>query len=180
MARASKRDDVLEAIVAIIERDGLTPVTLDAVAAETGMTRAGLLYHFPSREALIQATHEHLTAEWERDLMANAGKTADEASEAERHAAYVNVCLKAARRVELLLMLESCESGRLGNLWQQVIERWAPPAPAPTDAAGVDKFIARLAADGLWMHEALSSRSLPPALRESIVARLARLLEGET
>lgn len=47
MARASKRLEVLEAIVSIIERDGLTAVTLDAVALETGMTRAGLLYHFP-------------------------------------------------------------------------------------------------------------------------------------
>ena len=45
MARASKRLEVLEAIVSIIERDGLTAVTLDAVALETGMTRAGLLYH---------------------------------------------------------------------------------------------------------------------------------------
>ncbi len=32
MARASKRLEVLEAIVSIIERDGLTAVTLDAVA----------------------------------------------------------------------------------------------------------------------------------------------------
>ena len=76
MARASKRDDVLEAVVTIIERDGLTAVTLDAVAAEIGMTRAGLLYHFPSREALIRATHEHLAGQWERELVASAGKTA--------------------------------------------------------------------------------------------------------
>ena len=73
MARASKRDDVLEAVVTIIERDGLTAVTLDAVAAEIGMTRAGLLYHFPSREALIRATHEHLAGQWERELVASAG-----------------------------------------------------------------------------------------------------------
>lgn len=75
MARASKRLEVLEAIVSIIERDGLTAVTLDAVALETGMTRAGLLYHFPSREALILATHEHLTRSWEQELEASAGNT---------------------------------------------------------------------------------------------------------
>lgn len=178
MARVSKRYDLLEAVVAIIERDGLTPVTLDAVATETGMTRAGLLYHFPSREALIRATHEHLTAQWERDLVAQAGKSADEASAAERHAAYVAVCFASARRVELLLMLENSEAGGLGDLWQDVIERWAPPAPDPDDAGGVDRFVARLAADGLWMHEALSAKPLPPALRRRIVARLADLLGG--
>ncbi|MDI9689930.1 helix-turn-helix domain-containing protein [Burkholderia cenocepacia] len=83
MARASKRLEVLEAIVSIIERDGLTAVTLDAVALETGMTRAGLLYHFPSREALILATHEHLTRSWEQELEASAGNTSDRATDAE-------------------------------------------------------------------------------------------------
>ncbi|HAT3901112.1 TPA: TetR family transcriptional regulator, partial [Citrobacter freundii] len=109
MARASKRLEVLEAIVSIIERDGLTAVTLDAVALETGMTRAGLLYHFPSREALILATHEHLTRSWEQELEASAGNTSDRATDAERHAAYINTCARAARRVELLLMLESSD-----------------------------------------------------------------------
>ncbi|WP_257000265.1 TetR/AcrR family transcriptional regulator, partial [Enterobacter cloacae] len=90
MARASKRLEVLEAIVSIIERDGLTAVTLDAVALETGMTRAGLLYHFPSREALILATHEHLTRSWEQELEASAGNTSDRATDAERHCCKVS------------------------------------------------------------------------------------------
>jgi AcrR family transcriptional regulator len=179
MARASKRDDVLEAVVTIIERDGLTAVTLDAVAAEIGMTRAGLLYHFPSREALIRATHEHLTGQWERELVESAGKTAAEASEAERHLAYVNVSVKAARRVELLLMLESCENKELGDLWQDVIDRWAPPFPVPCDDAAMKRFIARLAADGLWMHEALSSRPVSRELRRDVIARLTDLLDGD-
>ncbi|RDT19859.1 TetR/AcrR family transcriptional regulator, partial [Klebsiella pneumoniae] len=50
MARPNKREEALNAVVSIIEREGITALTLDAVAAETGMTRAGLLYHFPSRE----------------------------------------------------------------------------------------------------------------------------------
>ena len=98
MARASKRLEVLEAIVSIIERDGLTAVTLDAVALETGMTRAGLLYHFPSREALILATHEHLTRSWEQELEASAGNTSDRATDAERHAAVREVHVDHQRR----------------------------------------------------------------------------------
>lgn len=52
MARPNKREEALNAVVSIIEREGITALTLDAVAAETGMTRAGLLYHFPSRVRL--------------------------------------------------------------------------------------------------------------------------------
>lgn len=179
MARVNKREEVLEAIARIIERDGLTTVTLDAVAVATGMTRAGLLYHFPSREALIQATHEHLTKLWEESLIESAGKASDEASDSERHSAYINVCTKAARRVELLLMLESSDSQELGQLWQQIIDRWAPPAPQSDDASGLDKFIARLAADGLWIHEALSTNSLHPDLRKRVIDRLTQLVNGD-
>ena len=52
--RTSNRRKILDAIIAIVERDGITAVTFDAVAAETGLTRGGLLYHFPSREALLR------------------------------------------------------------------------------------------------------------------------------
>lgn len=179
MARANKRQQILAAIVAIIERDGLTAVTLDAVAAETAMTRAGLLYHFPSREALILATHRHLARSWEDDLERSAGKPGDAATAAERHAAYINVCAKAARRVELLLMLEASDDAELGGLWQEVIDRWAPPAPSADDASGLDVFIARLAADGLWIHEALSTRPLPADLRRRITQRLVTIVGGE-
>lgn len=179
MARANKRDQILEAIVTIIERDGLTAVTLDAVAAETGMSRAGLLYHFPSREALLLATHQHLARSWEDDLEKSAGKPFDKASAAERHAAYINVCTKAARRVELLLMLEATDNPELGGLWQDVIDRWSPPAPSVDDPATIDAFIARLAADGLWIHEALSARRLPAELRQKIAERLVSLFDEQ-
>ncbi|EJL7929571.1 TetR family transcriptional regulator [Vibrio cholerae] len=179
MARMNKREEVLEAIARIIERDGLTTVTLDAVAAATGMTRAGLLYHFPSREALIQATHEHLTELWEKSLIASAGKPSSEASDNERHSAYISVCTKAARRVELLLMLGSSDSRELGQLWQQVIDRWAPAAPQSDDAQDLDKFIARLAADGLWIHEALSTNSINTDLRKRVIDRLTQLVNGD-
>ncbi|PJD14420.1 TetR family transcriptional regulator, partial [Enterobacter roggenkampii] len=94
------------------------------------------------------------------------------------HAAYINTCARAARRVELLLMLESFDNRQLGDLWQQVIDRWAPPAPIGNDAAELDRFISRLAADGLWIHEALSSRPLPEQLRKRIAARLVAMAAG--
>lgn len=180
MARPNKRDEALKAVVTIIERDGLTALTLDAVAAETGMTRAGLLYHFPSREDLILATHEYLAGSWEKAMTQSAGKSVDQAAAEERHAAYIKVCAKSARRVELLLMLESSDDPELALLWQQVMDRWAPPSPPPSaaDSQDMDAFIARLAADGLWVHEALSARQLPQELRRRVSARLVAMSNG--
>ena len=50
--RTSKRDRILDAAVNVINRDGVRAVTFESVAAEAKLTRGGLLYHFPSREAL--------------------------------------------------------------------------------------------------------------------------------
>lgn len=177
MVRTSKRDHILNAIVSLIERDGLRAVTLDNVAAESHMTRAGLLYHFPSREALIRATHEYLCQLWEEELEASAGKPYAQTSQVERHEAYVKVSSRSVRRVELLLMLESVDQPELGELWQRVIDRWAQPVPEAGDEQALLRFIARLAADGLWSFEALSSQPLSDDVRFRVIRDLVSLPE---
>ena len=178
--RTSKRTQILDAVVAIIQRDGVTAVTLDAVAEEAKLTRGGLIYHFPSREELIFSTHKHLAEGWEKAMAKAAGKKAAAATPAQRYAAYVQTCAQAADRAELLLMLESAGEARLGELWQDVIDRWAPPVPETEDEAALSRFIARLAADGLWAHEALSSRPLPKKLKDRICRRLVAMAEQES
>jgi hypothetical protein len=43
------KDRILDAAERVVLRDGVTHLTLDAVAAETGISKGGLLYHFPSK-----------------------------------------------------------------------------------------------------------------------------------
>ncbi|UUS13841.1 TetR/AcrR family transcriptional regulator [Stenotrophomonas sp. CD2] len=64
--RTSKRDRILDAAVNVINRDGVRAVTFESVAAEAKLTRGGLLYHFPSREALLRGIDEHLVQAWRR------------------------------------------------------------------------------------------------------------------
>lgn len=169
--RTSKRTRILDAVVAIIQRDGVTAVTFDAVGAEAKLTRGGLLYHFPSREELILATHRHLAEGWEKEMVKAAGKDAATATPEERLAAYVQTCAKAANRAELILMLESVNEPGFSEIWQDVIDRWTPPVPDPDEPA-LSRFIARIAADGLWIHEALSSRPLPKKLKDRIARQI--------
>jgi AcrR family transcriptional regulator len=51
--RDRSREDILAAARAVLLRDGIAAVTLDAVAREAGMSKTGLYYYFASKEALV-------------------------------------------------------------------------------------------------------------------------------
>lgn len=46
------RERILSALRDLLARGGNTSVTLEAVAAEAGVSKGGLLYHFPSKSAM--------------------------------------------------------------------------------------------------------------------------------
>jgi AcrR family transcriptional regulator len=178
--RTSKRTQILQAASRVVEREGVKSVTFDSVAAEAGLTKGGLLYHFASREDLVQAIHQHLADQWEADMIAMAGKPASEATPNERLAAYTRVATQSATRAELLFMLEGSTTAEHAAPWDAVQERWAPaPATDADDPAALDRFIARLAADGLWLYESLTAERLAPQLRRALAERIAATLDRD-
>ena len=44
------RDTILSAAANLVLRKGASRMTLEAVAREAGVSKGGLLYHFPSKE----------------------------------------------------------------------------------------------------------------------------------
>ncbi|OFI39264.1 TetR family transcriptional regulator [Arthrobacter sp. SW1] len=54
------RDAVLDAFEALLIEVGERAATLDAVAKRAGVSKGGLLYHFPNKEAMIAALLERL------------------------------------------------------------------------------------------------------------------------
>ena len=55
---------ILDAAEAVVLRDGMGRLTLDAVAKQAGLSKAGLLHHLPSKDALIRAMVERNVTEW--------------------------------------------------------------------------------------------------------------------
>ena len=51
--REQSRSEIVEAARRVFLRRGLANTTLDAVAAEVGLTKAALYYYFPSKDALL-------------------------------------------------------------------------------------------------------------------------------
>lgn len=174
--RQSNRESILDAAVRVIDRDGITAITFDAVAAEAGVTRGGMLYHFGSRDALILAINQHLADQWEANLLRTVGKPFDQTTIQERRQAYVGASLRASR-AELLFLLEFQKDPAMSAPWARLIEAWSVPEPTdPDDDAALSRFVARLAADGLWAYEYISGQPVPPDLRKRVSGRLVALL----
>ncbi|MGO1543161.1 MAG: TetR/AcrR family transcriptional regulator [Gulosibacter sp.] len=55
----SRRSKLLETFRDLVLNEGERAATLDAVAATAGVSKGGLLYHFGSRAALVDALREH-------------------------------------------------------------------------------------------------------------------------
>jgi len=58
---------ILEAAVECLVDEGFAGATTLAIQARAGVSRGRLLHHFPSREALLAAAGEHLTAQRVRE-----------------------------------------------------------------------------------------------------------------
>lgn len=52
------RDRILDALRSLLARGGAAEATLENVAAEAGVSKGGLLYHFPSKDALFHGLVE--------------------------------------------------------------------------------------------------------------------------
>jgi AcrR family transcriptional regulator len=66
---AVTKDKICEAAIRIASRDGLLAMTLENVARETGITKGGVMYHFPSKDELIRGVLEYFSQQCETMLM---------------------------------------------------------------------------------------------------------------
>lgn len=54
MPRPTCKNPILDAAEAVVREVGAAHLTLDAVSERSGVSKGGVLYHFPSKEALIE------------------------------------------------------------------------------------------------------------------------------
>lgn len=67
-SRTSTRETLLRAAIRVVQQGNVASLTLDAVAREAGVSKGGLLYHFPSKDALIKGLVSQFVAEWNRAM----------------------------------------------------------------------------------------------------------------
>jgi AcrR family transcriptional regulator len=64
------RNRLLDAAAGIVAQSGAANLTIDAVAAHAGLSKGGVLYHFPSKKALLQGMLERLITEFQTRSLA--------------------------------------------------------------------------------------------------------------
>ena len=60
MARPSNRERLLDSFEVLLSTRGASEATLDAIAADAGVSKGGLTYHFSSKAALLEAFGDRL------------------------------------------------------------------------------------------------------------------------
>ncbi|WP_261624725.1 TetR/AcrR family transcriptional regulator [Nesterenkonia marinintestina] len=178
--RQSRRTEILEAARAVVQRDGVRLLTYEALAKETGLTKGGILYHFSTREDLVLELHAHVAQQWESAMEQAAGARREDLDAGQRLRAYIAASCDPDR-AELMLLLESAEDPRAREIWDDAYRRWAPELPEAEGAASeadLRPFLARLAADGLWMYGAALPGSFDPEQRRRLVEAITRWSDG--
>lgn len=171
------RQKVLDAARRIVETRGAGHLTFDTLAAESGVTRGGITYHFRTKEDLLKALIEADIAGWST-AAAELGDAADlPCAKACRMLGHVRSSLAgdddAHRRfvsgmVSAAMIDPSLLDPVRGHLAASFADwRW--------DDADLERYLLLLAADGLFWAEVFGVSPLPPEARP----RLAALLEAK-
>lgn len=78
--RTNKKDLLLATALSIVESDGLAALTYDSLSAASGISKSGLIYHFPTRHQLLVELNTSAARTWTRELEAAAGGPASKVS----------------------------------------------------------------------------------------------------
>ena len=176
---AQTRELIFDSCSQILRRDGLASLTLEAVAEEAGLSKGGLLYHFPTKVALIEALFEHHNSLFEVRLQELT------AAEDDVPGAWLRAYAKASIEqitdpdcASLYASLFAAEEryASAHQLMREKYVRWQ----SQVEQSGLDPVWAtmlRFAVDGLWFSEMHRYAPPDPKRREAVVNLILQLTE---
>jgi AcrR family transcriptional regulator len=154
------RQRALNAAEQLVAQSGASSLTLDAVAQTAGMSKGGLLYHFPSKDALLEAMIERHLNEVESGATTLATRVF-ELLDVPQGEQTIAASLLAASATNPRLM-ERCRA-QYARLIQSLEK-----VPCGFEQA----MLLLLAVDGLLLGETMQLSSFTPSQRQRIVAAL--------
>jgi AcrR family transcriptional regulator len=174
------RDSVLDAAELVVGRDGVARMTLDAVAAEAGISKASVTYDYGSKQHLIKAVIERGVK-----LEADKIRTAVEAQGSRRSAeirGYIAAAGEVACNGSQVVALNFCSAlaqdaelrGCVQAFYREQIDAIIHDAEKPTEA-----MLAFLAVEGLKALECFGFLTWSPEGRAAILKHIQTLVDAD-
>ena len=155
------RRSLLEHAARCAVEQGLASLTLQAVADAASVTKGGLLHHFPSKQALIEAVFEDMLGKLDEEIERLMAQ--DELEQGRFTRAYIDaffqVTYDGPKSPWAALAISSMTDARLRALWSDWVKDRLEHH-AGTDSHPAFK-LARYAADGIWLANLTESGGIP-------------------
>lgn len=171
----SRKAELFKAAQKIINSKGVSHLTLDNIAKEAGISKGGLLYHFPSKNALIQEAIESVLESYATEMDKLTEKNP---STGQFIRSYAEVSLSNTQQLTSGLLAATATDPELLKPIQEYYDEWQKKI----EDDGVDPVIAtiiRLTVDGLWFCELFGLAPPEKEMREAVLEKLYELTEKE-
>jgi AcrR family transcriptional regulator len=175
----STKNKILNSAECIALRDGVAHLTIDAVAAEAGLSKGGVLYNFATKEALIQGMVDRLIEQTDGEIARRV--ETDPLSRGRMLRAYLGVTFPergaASERVHQIAAVLLSAVMTNPNLLEPV-RRHSAAMQRRLLADELDERVVltvRFAADGMWLADMLGMPGPKPAARKRLIQHLYSL-----
>jgi AcrR family transcriptional regulator len=175
--RVSSYDAIIDAAETVVIEAGASHMTLDAVVAKAGVSKGGLLHHFPTKAALLVAMVKRQVQVHQEARK----RILDELPEspAREFKSFILSVLFGKRGRDSLgasLFAAVAHDPRLNEPVRKVVSEFYAQI-ASSGMAFERAAIIALAADGLWLQEMLSISTFTEEQRVKIIEELLRLAD---
>jgi AcrR family transcriptional regulator len=153
------RRALLDCVAQIAIEQGLGALTIQAVAERAGVTKGGLLHHFDSKQALIEAVFADLLEKLDRQI--DQAIEVDPEPRGSFTRGYIRACFAdrthGTQNLWAALSVATLSEPALRALWSAWLDARLARHHATDDTPTLT--IARLAADGVWLADMLEKEA---------------------
>ncbi|TCP22440.1 TetR/AcrR family transcriptional regulator [Rhodovulum adriaticum] len=172
------RSRILDAAEAVALREGARHLTLDAAAREAGLSKGGVLYHFPSKQALLDGMLQRFIDMVRAEIDGHLDRFRGQANPTLRALnATMRARLQGPDQLRIALTAAHAEHPTENAKLREVFAReWETVAAETTDPAGA--LTIWCAIEGLQFFTLFDICPVPPAERLVIADRIDALIDA--
>jgi AcrR family transcriptional regulator len=170
------KEQLLQSAASIAVERGLGALTLDLVAQRAGVSKGGLIHHFPSKRALVEGLFHHLLAMFENsvnDCIADDSNPCGRFSRAYVKASALPKNEPSESKLLGAFALAMSNDENLSSMWRKWMN--AQMEKHSEDASSAIGRMVRYAADGIWLESCTQNNIGDASTRASVIERLIEL-----